>query len=212
MSTKKFIKDEKIISDYYNKAIEKHKNGPEVVGWSKKGQLIRFQILSEIGDLNNKTILDVGCGQGDFYNFLVKNKGIKIKKYLGIDVNPLMIERAKKKYPGADFQVKDLIKSPFKGSFDYVIESGVFGVDTPNWRGLTQELLLKMFRISKIGMGANFLSDVIPFKKTKGIHYTSPAEILTFANKQLNSRLILRHDYLPHDFTVFFYKKLFNIF
>jgi SAM-dependent methyltransferase len=212
MTIKKFSEDEKITADCYAKMIKEHKNGPQIVGWSKKGQLLRFQILSEIGDLNNKTILDVGYGLGDFYDFLTKKKGIKIKKYLGIDINSVMIEKAKKKYPKAEFQVIDLLGSPIEESFDYVFESGTFGVDTPNWKELTSELLVKMFKISKIGIGANFLSDFIPFKKTKGIHYNDPAEILNFANKKLNLRLILRHDYLPHDFTIFIYKKPFNIF
>ena len=212
MASKKFSEDEKIISACYKSRIKKYKNGPGAVGTSAHSQLIRFQILSGIGDLNNKTILDVGCGFGDFYGFLTKKKGIKIKKYVGIDINSTMIELAKKKYPAAEFQVRNLLENPIGELFDYVFESGTFEIDTPNWNKITQELLIKMFKITKMGLSANFLSDFIPFKKTKGSRYNNPAEILNFANKHLNSRLVLRHDYLPHDFTVFIYKKPFNIF
>jgi len=203
----KFSKDKKIIINHYNRKIKKYRNGPKAVGWgNKKSQLIRFQILSEIGDLNNKTILDVGCGTGDLYGFLTKKKKIKIKRYLGIDVNPLMIKRARKKYLEADFEVRDLLKNTIKEPFDYVLESGVFGLKIPHWGKLTYEILIRMFKISKIGMGANFLSDFVPFKKDRSSYFVNPGEILTFACNHLTSKLILRHDYLPHDFTVFFYK------
>lgn len=212
MSIKDFSEDKKIISDYYGRKIEKYKNGPEIVGWSKRGQLIRFEILSEIGDLKNKKILDIGCGLGDFYEFLTKNKGIKLKGYLGIDANPILIERAKRKYPKANFEVRDLLKNPIKNRFDYVFESGIFGVETPNWQDMTKQLLIRMFDACKIGVAANFLSDSIPFKKTSGIHYENPSNVLDFVGKNLSSRTILKHDYLPHDFTIYIYKKLFNIF
>lgn len=52
---------------------------------SKEYQLLRFRILIEIDDLNGKTILDVGCGFGEFYYFL-NNNDVKLKDYVGTAV------------------------------------------------------------------------------------------------------------------------------
>ena len=43
------------------------------LGWgSKKSQDLRFKILIDRWNLENKSILDIGCGFGDFYFFLKK--------------------------------------------------------------------------------------------------------------------------------------------
>ena len=206
--TEKFDKNKRFIINYYNKTINKYKKGTKVVGWgSKKSQQIRFQILSEIGNLNGKSVLDVGCGLGDLYRFLEKNKKIRLKKYVGIDINPLMIAEAMKRYPGIEFRVVDLLKNNFKESFDYVLASGLFGIKIPNWEKVSYKLLGKLYKISKIGVGVNFLSTLTPFKKDKMSYRTDPAEILNFIYNDINQKFVLRHDYKPNDFTIYIYKK-----
>jgi len=50
------------------------------------------------------TVLDLGCGNGRFYEF------IKVKGYTGIDPSSKMIEICKKKYPDCEFIVGDINK------------------------------------------------------------------------------------------------------
>lgn len=202
----KFDIDEKIVLNHFNKKIEEHKKGAKALSWqSKDSQQVRFQVLSEIGDLKGKTILDVGCGFGDFHGFLVNKKKIKVKKYLGIDLNPLMILRAKREYPSSRFEERDILKNRIQGRFDYVVASGLFFLKTPHWEELTYEILSKMFKISKMGVGANFLSLFSQGKKDENSYYADPSKILKFICTYLTSKVILRQDYRPNDFTVFFY-------
>lgn len=203
----KFNKDKKIILDHFNKTIKKHEKGAKAVSWgSKDSQFIRFKILSEIGDLNNKTILDVGCGLGDFYGFLTKDKNLKLKGYLGIDITRSMIAKARKKYPKAKFEIRDLLEELPEEPFDYVFESGIFNLKSPNWEKFTYAMLKKMYKISKIGVGVNFLSTWTPFKRDNTSAYADPCKILKFIHSHLTSRVILRQDYRPNDFTIFLYK------
>ena len=51
--------------------LSQHGNGPEATGMSLEGQRFRFAKLSEIADLKDRRVLDLGCGLGDFYPFLV---------------------------------------------------------------------------------------------------------------------------------------------
>ena len=52
-------------------------------------------LLTMCGNLENKRILDVGCGTGILEGFLGKIPGVSV---LGIDISERMIEIAVKKY------------------------------------------------------------------------------------------------------------------
>jgi ubiquinone/menaquinone biosynthesis C-methylase UbiE len=68
-------------------------------------------------------VLDLGCGNGRFYEFF-KDKKIF---YTGVDGSEKLIDLARSKYPDADFKVADALKLPFPdGFFDKVYSIAVF--------------------------------------------------------------------------------------
>ncbi len=58
-------------------------------------------------------ILDLGCGNGRFFE-LLKDKDIN---YIGIDFSEKLIEIARKKYPKVKFQVADALNLPFPNNY-----------------------------------------------------------------------------------------------
>ena len=49
--------------DFYDRRVEEHGNSYLSLNWgSKKSQELRFDVLSQISDLNMKSVLDFGCG------------------------------------------------------------------------------------------------------------------------------------------------------
>jgi len=86
--------DQERMNDFYDSKVRSHGvNTPQGLSWiSDHTQKTRFKVLSEIGDLNNKSILDVGCGFGDLYQYL--SNRFHGFLYTGIDVTSLMIETA----------------------------------------------------------------------------------------------------------------------
>ena len=92
---------------------------------SKKRQEIPFKAIINEVDLKNQTLLDVGCGFGDFYYFL-KNRGILVKNYLGIDISEEIIKIGRNTYPEINKKliVKDLLTEKFDKKFDFVVLSG----------------------------------------------------------------------------------------
>ena len=207
----KFSKDKKIILNFFNEAVKTYKTIPKVLGWgSRDSQESRFRVLSEIGDLNRKTVLDVGCGLGDLYEFLVRKKNLNLKRYAGIDINPLMIKKAKENFTQAEFQIMDLLKNPIQGRFDYVLASGLFGLKLPHWKDFTYMMLYHMYNISNIGIGINFLSCYSPFNKNSKCYYACPSKILSFICDNLSRRVVLRQDYKANDFTVYIYKDIYK--
>jgi len=166
------LKTHQSILKHYAKLYKKFGSSPASIGWTRGKQDIRFNAITEIGRLNNSSILDVGCGFGDLLSFLDKRK-LQVK-YTGVDINQKFIEIAKKKYQKSIFEVRDIEEKPFTKKFDWV-----FAIGTTNHGGsyrYIQQLLSQMFRISKKGIVMDFLSTYVDFTKSGNFH-ASPEKI-----------------------------------
>lgn len=172
-----------------------HSDDVKSLGWgSSISQQLRFKVLTEIGINFQDSILDVGCVYGDF--------SINFENYLGIDLRLKAIDTARQNYPSRKFQCVD-IKS-IEDSFDWVVASGIFCFKK-NWKEITLETLNKMWSLSNKGIAVNFLSDLSNGKREIEMKYTKPSEIINMI-QPLSSKFIIRHDYLPNDFTLYLYK------
>lgn len=177
------------------------------VSWnSRASQTSRFAVLSEVGDLRGSEVLDVGCGVGDLYGYL-RDQEAGVASYLGIDINPRMASAARRKYPVARFEHRDLLADPpEERSFDYVFESGIFNLATPNWSEIVHPTLEAMFRACRVAVAANFLSR-LSGNSDPASYYADPAELIRFVAERMSRRFVLRHDYRANDFAVFVYRE-----
>lgn len=125
----------------YNSKFNKYNLSPKSLGWGLKNQQItRFNYSTKYLNLNNSSILDIGCGFGDFYEYLIKNK-VKLNSYTGIDINNNFIEICKKKFPNTSFEIKDMF-SLGKKKYDYIFAFGVFSL---KFKGINNLKLIKDF-------------------------------------------------------------------
>ena len=171
-----------------------HLEGVKSLGWgSVYSQQKRFDILLDIGVDINDSVLDVGCGYGDFSKNFVN--------YLGIDLRDDAIIMARDKYSDVRFELKSIYD--IDDTYDWVFASGIFCF-IDNWEE-TESIIKKMFDISKKGASFNFLSDVTTKDRLDGMKYTKIEEILPIICK-LTNKFTIRHDYLINDFTVYLYK------
>jgi len=72
---------------FYKASLQKYAQTPKGVQWnSLASQQIRFEALVHLlpDDLSPYTLVDAGCGFGDFYTFLQTRNKLP-KKYIGID-------------------------------------------------------------------------------------------------------------------------------
>jgi len=199
--------DKKILLDFYKKGIATYSEDIKALGYgSVESQEVRLRVISEIGDLGNKRILDVGCGFGDLYTFL-HGQSIHPKRYLGIDIISELLDVARKRLPEVEFELVAILDFESTEKFDFVIACGIFGLETPNWQYLFKEQLRKMYDLCEIGVAVDFLSSFTIKGKNPAAHYTNPAKILEFVFKNLSKRVVLRHDYMPNDFTIYIYKE-----
>ncbi len=173
------------------------------LGWSSSAtQKVRFKVLAEIAPLEGCSLLDLGCGVGDLYGYLVR-QGLKID-YCGVDVCPKMIEAACGKYPGTEFLEGDLEQAVLGRRFDYVLISGTFNWTISDNRGLALRGLKKAWAVCNKGVASNFLSTRDPYK-VDYLYYFSPQEMKEYA-ENVAPRVEMRHDYKLYDFTLYLYR------
>ena len=192
----------KIVLNYYDKLNKSEYENYKKVGWgSLESQTQRFKILTQIGLINKKSILDVGCGVGDLYGWLLKNN--YTLTYEGLDINPNLIESAKKKYPDISFSCSDFLCESFIKTYDYALLSGALTVPQNNQSELIFKVIEKMFLLSKYGVALNFLSVFSDYFEPN-LYYADPSEIIRMSSS-ISKKFILRHDYMTHDMTIFIY-------
>ena len=195
------VKESMMVS--YRGMLQKYGDAPEGVGMSRDGQRFRFRKLMEIADLRNRRVLDLGCGTGAFYPFLIKR--FSRLDYTGIDLVPEMVEFAQRKYPRARFLSRDFTAECLEETFDYVLISTVFNYAMPNCDAFMQELLTVAFKHATQGLGFNFLSTHVNFSEPE-MAYHDPAAVLDFCIQNLTRKVVLHHHYERVDVAVFAYR------
>lgn len=196
--------DKKIIVSRYQDRIAKFgANIKSLASGTELRRMLRFETLSEIGDLEGAKILDLGCGFGDFYDFL-RNKGINVD-YYGIDIVPEHIKVASTRYPGVNFELRDLEDYPYENqSFDYVFCSQVFNFNLGNNKNITlvHSILNQIFKISRKGIAVDFLTNYVDYEEDH-LYYFSPEEIFSYIKKHISKCVTLRHDYGLYEFCIY---------
>ncbi|HLJ93369.1 MAG TPA: class I SAM-dependent methyltransferase [Gemmataceae bacterium] len=187
----------------YRGLFQQHGDAPEATQMSADGQRFRFLKLMEIADLRNRRVLDLGCGIGDFYPFLIEKFGTL--DYTGMDLVPEMARFAAKKYPAARFRCCDISTRSLEDRFDYVLASVVFNNAMPDADTYMQELLTHAFRLCTVGLGFNFISRHVNFTDPE-MAYHDPAEVLDFCIRNLTRKVVLHHHYERADVAVFAYR------
>ena len=198
-----------ILLNFYKNRFKKYGVDPKSLVWKTRGAAHqRFrQFWSEI-DFTKKSILDVGCGFGEFGNFLAKR--YKDVRYKGVDIVPEFIVNGKKMYPHLTLITADYFNQPLPETFDVIICSGAlnsnFGSKNKNMN-FRRSAIKTMFKHTTNVFAFN-MSGSFPQQKNKNINiwYADSLEILKYC-LSLTNRVIMRHNYHSKDFTVFMYKQ-----
>ncbi len=158
-----------------------------------------------LGALQGSTVLDAGCGLGDFYAFLLEKHSNDLC-YVGLDLMPQFIARAAERF-AADSRARFVPQSweQWQSPVDWIFSSGAFNLGQPEPYAYVRKHLLHFLTLARRGMAVNFLSNsTTATQRDPNFFYYDPAEILRLA-LDLTPHVVLHHDYLPNDFTVFLY-------
>lgn len=197
--------DSSSIKKFYQEKFNEYGVDPRSLLWKGKGAAHqRFrQFWAEI-DFSNKSVLDIGCGFGEFAKFL--DKRYENVTYTGVDIVPEFIVEAKKNFPHHTFHTLDFFNEPLDENFDVIIASGVLNSNVFDNMEYRKKAIKVMFEHTKGVLAFNTLGSY-PQPENDGesnVWYSDSLEILKYC-MSLTRRVILRHHYHPKDFTVFLY-------
>ena len=156
-----------------------------------------------------ENVLDVGCGMGEFLwrLFFYHDSVDSRPEYHGIDIVEESIKAASAKPWGMskiNFETHDLRDDPRPA--DAVIASGTFTISNDE---IFWSMLGAMWESARVVCAFNCKSTWAPedCDSAGGISYLrDPAETLAECRERYTRNLVLRHDYLDHDFTIAAYK------
>lgn len=170
---------------------------------TKERRAIRHKVLSEVGLQTGDKVLDLGCGFGDFYSYLISKK-INVE-YAGYDINSELIKIAQQKHPGIEFQVVDILIEDFP-VFDFIVSSSAFNLRLlrDNNYEFIESILKKCYEHANVGVAVDFLTSYVDFEMPDAFHY-QPEHVFSIA-KKLSKRVCLRHDYELYEFCIYIYK------
>jgi len=190
----------KRIVDRHSDSLKRYGYHPNALYWSSREiQEIRFKVLAEIGIGSGDSLLDVGCGFGDFKRWF-EGQGRELD-YTGIDLSPDLIRVAEEKHPDARFFCGELGDFKFgPGSFDWVILSGAMNEPLLDDGAYARKMISAMYELARKGLAFNMLD--ARHLKAHDLQSVDPHQMLAYC-KSLCSTAELHDDYLKNDFTIY---------
>ncbi|MBK9161511.1 MAG: class I SAM-dependent methyltransferase [Nitrosomonadales bacterium] len=165
---------------------------------SRRTQLMRFLAFAQLARLEGSSILDIGCGTGDFFEFL-KHQEIHAD-YTGFDISPAMVERCQERFPDARFVSGDFLAWMPNRTFDYTVAIAIHNIKAEGARDILEATLRRQFELSDKAAHMSILSNRYEGFDSH-IQAWDPMEILELA-QSITPYVVFRHDYLPHDFSL----------
>ncbi|WP_038937118.1 class I SAM-dependent methyltransferase [Bradyrhizobium japonicum] len=200
---------ERILSDvaaYYAARLEMHGATSRGVDWNgtESHQIRHRQFLRLIEHDQDGSIIDLGCGFGDFLGFL-RSAGHR-GHFRGYDVARSMIEAARKVHGEGDDRCWHVGASP-EATADFAIASGVFNVrgevGDEAWLGYIRRTLDVLARAGRKGFGFNVLSlSSDPDRRRPNLYYADPTLMLGYCLSRYGRSVALLQDYGLYEFTV----------
>lgn len=165
----------------------------------KVAQIKRFEILSQIGNLNGTTILDAGCGNGGFWVYLSQHfSGLS---YRGFDIMSSFLDNAierTKSIPNTHFYLADFMAVDLP-QVDYVFASGLLHYKNTD-PDFIYKALTRLFSACQQGFAFTLLSST---PNQDGILCAyDPLVILNFC-KSLSENIQMIEGYEVGEFAVF---------
>lgn len=194
------------VASYYSDKLLEHGATPRGVDWKDAASqhLRHQQFLRLLAEDPEGTVIDVGCGYGDFLPFIraAGHRG----PYIGCDVSEAMIEAARELHgEGADRSF--IVGVAPAGIADYAIGSGIMNVmrgSSPEiWADYVRGTIDDLSAAGRRGFGFNMLSlNSDAERRREDLHYADPPTVLAQMIAQYGRHVAVLQDYGLWEFTV----------
>jgi SAM-dependent methyltransferase len=191
---------------YYASKLAVHGPTPLGVDWNgiDSHEQRHRQFLRLLAGSPDASVIDLGCGFGDFLRF-VRASGHR-GGFVGYDIAQSMIEKARELHGEGDDRKWRVGAEPADAA-DFAIASGIFNVkgDVPNetWTHYVHDTIDILARAGRRGFGFNVLSlSSDPDRRRPGLYYADPVGMLRHCLSRYGRSVALLQDYGLYEFTV----------
>jgi SAM-dependent methyltransferase len=194
------------VADYYAAKLAAYGATSSGVDWnSAASHVLRHrQFLRLLDGTPDASVLDLGCGYGDFFRFLraAGHRG----PFIGYDIAPEMIAKARELHgETADRQWR--VGGEPAEPLDFAVASGIFNVkghvSTERWSQYVNATIDLLARAGRRGFAFNLLSLASdPERRRDDLYYADAGAVLTHCLARFGRHVALLHDYGLYEFTV----------
>jgi len=190
----------RVIQRYQQRIAEHGATFASLNSGSEEKQAIRQWVHASALRGERPSILEVGCGLGDFYKYLMTQG--RNCSYHGYDIVPEYVAECQRVYPQAEFGVRNIFLNGIEGSYDTVVMSQVLNnryQKSDNMLVMRRALELA-YQHTRVSVSVDMLSTYVDFRNPD-LFYYSPEDIFRMA-KAIAPRVLIRHDYRAFEFCV----------
>lgn len=192
-------RDAQAVVERYRRRIEQYGPTPASLNsGSEQAQRQRHAIHAAALPSADGSLLDVGCGVGMFYEYL-RQHGFA-GAYTGYDIVPEYVETCRRRFGGARFELRNIVTDGIDGTYDAIVFSQVFNNRYQYGDNLrvVEHALRTAIAHARACVSIDFLSTRVDYRE-EHLFYYDPAGLLRLG-LSLAPRVVLRHDYRPHEF------------
>lgn len=195
------------IEAYYAAKLARYGAIPPGVDWSCEAtQRLRFVQLLKLCAFDAPFSLnDVGCGYGALSVFMAERYPDCQVDYLGIDIAPSMVRRARRRHRGEP-NVRFAVGRSIPRQADYAVASGIMNVklDQPLdlWEFFVRTTLVDMHRTSRLGFAVNFMASPTPDAPPGQLYCPAPETWIRFCQETLGCSVAVLSDYGMREYTL----------
>jgi SAM-dependent methyltransferase len=194
------------IAAYYASKLATHGSTPQGVDWNgtESHERRHRQFLRLLDGSRDASVIDLGCGFGDFLRFL-RAEG-HLGRFTGYDIAPGMIEKARELHGETDDRQWRIGAEPVDVA-DFAIASGIFNVkgDVADeiWTGYVHRTIDILARAGQRGFAFNVLSmSSDPDRRRQNLYYAEPTVMLGHCLSTYGRSVALLQDYGLYEFTI----------
>jgi SAM-dependent methyltransferase len=193
------------VAAYYSSKLATHGPTSQGVDWNGAAShdVRHRQFLRLLGGDRQASILDLGCGYGDFLRFL-RAEGYQ-GPFIGYDVAATMIAEASRLH--GEVGCRWLLGAEPAETADFAVASGIFNVkgevSTEGWGRYVRDTVDVLARAGRRGFAFNVLSlSSDPDRRSANLYYADPAEMLSYCLDRYGRSVALLQDYGLYEFTL----------
>jgi SAM-dependent methyltransferase len=194
------------VAAYYASKLAVHGSTPQGVDWNgtESHETRHRQFLHLLAGGPNVSVIDLGCGFGDFFRFLrwTGHKG----RFIGYDIAPSMIEAARTLHGESEDHRWRIGAEPDEIA-DFAIASGIFNVKgevtSELWTHYIYQTIDILAHAGRRGFAFNVLSlSSDPDLRRPGLYYADPTAVYAHCQSRYGRSVALLQDYGLYEFTV----------